>query len=313
VAPAIAMGCPFVLKPAPQAPVCALMLAEVLSRIGLPHGAFSVVPCHVEDAVPLITDERINLLSFTGSAAVGWMLKSKAGKKKVVLELGGNAACIIDRDADLDHAISRVITGGFALSGQSCISVQRLFVHESIYEDAKARLISASRSLPIGDPRLDSTVLGPLISEHDAERIADWVNEAIQSGSRLLCGGRRVNRSFFEATILESVPETCRLWAEEIFGPVIAVRPFARLEEAFNAVNRSRYGLQAGIFTNDPATVETAWNELDVGGVIVNDVPTMRLEGMPYGGVKDSGCGREGVRFAMLEMSEPRLLLKRLR
>jgi acyl-CoA reductase-like NAD-dependent aldehyde dehydrogenase len=206
-----------------------------------------------------------------------------------------------------------VITGGFALSGQSCISVQRLFVHESIYEDAKARLSSASRSLPIGDPRLDSTVLGPLISEHDAERIADWVNEAIQSGARLLCGGRRVNRSFFEATILESVPETCRLWAEEVFGPVIAVRPFARLEEAFNAVNRSRYGLQAGIFTNDPATVEAAWNELDVGGVIVNDVPTMRLEGMPYGGVKDSGCGREGVRFAMLEMSEPRLLLKRLR
>ena len=309
VAPAIAMGCPFVLKPAPQAPISAILLAEILAETVLPQGAFSVIPCELDDAAPLVEDDRIKLLSFTGSSAVGWSLKSKAGKKKVVLELGGNAACIVDRDADLEYAVPRIIFGAFYQSGQSCISVQRLIVHESIIECVKARLTDEARKLKMGDPKDETTFLGPLISEKDAQRVDDWVREAASGGAKVLCGGKRVGRFFYEATILENVPKTSNLSCEEVFGPVMTIEPFDTFEYACAIANDSRYGLQTGVFTPDLAHAHYAWNELEVGGVIINDVPSMRIDSMPYGGVKDSGLGREGVRYAMHEMSELRLMV----
>lgn len=311
VAPAIAMGCPFVLKPAPQAPISAILLAEILAETELPRGSFSVVPCEVEDAAPLVEDDRIKLLSFTGSSAVGWALKSKAGKKKIVLELGGNAACIVDRDADLEHAVPRIIFGAFYQSGQSCISVQRLIVHESIIEHVKARLVDEARKLKMGDPKDETTFLGPLISEKDAQRVDDWVREASSGGARVLCGGRRVGRFFYEATILENVPKSSKINCEEVFGPVMTIEPFDTFDHACAIANDSRYGLQTGVFTRDIAHAHFAWNQLEVGGVIINDVPSMRIDSMPYGGVKDSGLGREGVRYAMHEMSELRLMVVR--
>jgi acyl-CoA reductase-like NAD-dependent aldehyde dehydrogenase len=311
VAPAIAMGCPFVLKPAPQAPVSAIMLAEILAETDLPRGAFSVLSCAVEDAAPLVEDDRIKLLSFTGSSVVGWSLKSKAGKKKVVLELGGNAACIVDRESDLDYAIPRITFGAFYQSGQSCISVQRLIVHESIYDQVRSRLIEEAKKLKMGDPRDETTFLGPLVSEKDAERVDAWVREAASGGARVLCGGKRAGKYFYEATIVEHVPRASTLNCEEVFGPVMTIEPFSSFEDACAIANDSRYGLQAGVFTDDLSHVHQAWNELEVGGVIINDVPSMRVDSMPYGGVKDSGLGREGVRYAMHEMSELRLMVVR--
>lgn len=312
IAPAIAMGCPFILKPAPQAPVTAILLAQILAETDLPRlapGAFSVLPCEVDDAAPLVEDDRIKLLSFTGSAAVGWMLKSRAGKKKVVLELGGNAACIVDRDTDLEAALPRIIFGAFYQSGQSCISVQRLLVHESLYDAFKPRLVEEAGKLKIGDPRDEATFLGPLISEKDVQRIHDWVQQAKHAGASILCGGEPIDRIFYPATILERVPHTTKLYCEEVFGPVLVIEPFDTFERACAAVNDSRYGLQAGVFTRDLNHALYAWNELEAGGVIINDVPSMRIDNMPYGGVKDSGLGREGVRYAMEEMSELRLMV----
>lgn len=308
IAPAIAVGCPFVLKPAPQTPITSLMLAEMLADAELPPGAFSVLPCDVDDAAPLIEDDRIKLLSFTGSASVGWMLKARAGKKKVVLELGGNAACIVDRDADVDAAVERIVFGAFYQSGQSCISVQRLLVHAHIYEKVKAALIQAASQLKVGDPRDESTFLGPLISERDAIRVEQWIAEAVDKGAKALCGNRR-NGAYLDATILEHVPADAKLSCEEAFGPVLIIEPFDRFDEVCRAVNASRYGLQAGVFTRNLNHAFFAFNELEVGGVIINDVPSMRVDSMPYGGVKDSGLGREGVRYAMQEMSELRLMV----
>ncbi|MCI0629661.1 MAG: aldehyde dehydrogenase family protein [Phycisphaerales bacterium] len=311
VAPAIAIGCPFVLKPAPTTPVTAIMLAQILAETDLPPGSFSVLPSEVDDAAPMIEDDRIKLLSFTGSAAVGWMLKSKAGKKKVVLELGGNAACIVDRDVDLQAASQRITFGAFYQSGQSCISVQRLIAHQEIYQDLKALLIEQATKLKAGDPRDESTFLGPLITEKDVQRIDQWVQESVKRGARVLCGGRRppsTSGPFYEATIVENVPSDVKLSCEEAFGPVMTIQPFARFAEACEIANQSRYGLQAGVFTNTFSHALHAFDALQVGGVIINDVPSMRIDSMPYGGVKDSGLGREGVRYAMLEMSELRLM-----
>ena len=309
VAPAIAMGCPFVLKPAPTTPISALMLGELLAETKLPRGAFSILPCQVDDAAPLVLDDRIKLLSFTGSAAVGWQLKSRAGKKKVVLELGGNAACIIDRDTDLETVTKRLIIGGFYQSGQSCISVQRVLAHESIYAELSERLVKAASELKWGNPRDESVFLGPLISEKDVNRISQWIDEAVAAGAKVLCGGRAHDRIFYEATILQGVPRSCKLSCEEAFGPVMILEPYSRFEEACAAVNKSRYGLQAGVFTPDLNHAWHAFDHLEVGGVIINDVPSMRVDSMPYGGVKDSGLGREGVRYAMEEMSEIRLMV----
>jgi len=310
IAPAIAAGCPFVLKPAPQTPITAILLGEILAETELPSGSWSILPCEVEDAAPLVEDERIKLLSFTGSAAVGWMLKAKAGKKKVALELGGNAACIVDRDVDIERAVQRIAFGAFYQSGQSCISVQRLLVHESIHGVLLPKLIAAAKQLKSGDPRDENTFLGPLISEKDAIRVEQWVNEAASAGAQVLCGGRR-NGSFFEATIVADVSPTARLSCEEVFGPVVTVESFSDFADACSRINSSRYGLQAGVFTNDLSRAMHAFEHLQVGGVIINDVPSMRVDSMPYGGVKDSGLGREGVRYAMEEMTEIRTMVLR--
>lgn len=310
VAPAIAAGCPFVLKPAERTPLGALVIGEVLAETDLPEGAFSVLPCEVEDAEPFSTDPRLKLLSFTGSRAVGWMLKDQAGKKKVTLELGGNAACIVDEGTDVEDAVGRVITGGFYQSGQSCISVQRILVHESVYDAFVERLVAAVGDLRIGDPRDEDTFIGPVISEADARRIVEWVREAEEAGARVLTGGSR-DGVMVEPTVVENAPRSCRIYQEEVFGPVVAVQRFSDFDQALADADDSRYGLQAGIFTRDIFRMQKAWDTLEVGGVMINDVPSFRVDNMPYGGVRDSGLGREGIRFAMEDMSEIRLLVIR--
>jgi len=307
VAPAIAAGCPFVLKPSSLTPVGALIVGEVLAETDLPEGAFSILPCRLADAGPFTTDERLKLLSFTGSPKVGWQLKRDAGKKRVILELGGNAAVVVDHDADLDDVVERIRIGAFYQSGQSCISVQRILIHASIYDELKARLVEDARSLQVGDPRDENTFVGPIISDKEAARIEDWIHGAVAAGATVLCGGGR-NGKMIEPTLLESVPRDVSLYAAEAFGPVATLEPFATLDEAIRIVNDSRYGLQAGLFIRDIAKIQQAWDELEVGAVIIGDVPSWRVDHMPYGGVKDSGLGREGVRFAMEELTEIRLL-----
>jgi acyl-CoA reductase-like NAD-dependent aldehyde dehydrogenase len=308
VAPAIAAGCPWVLKPASATPVGALLLGEILAETDLPPGAFSILPCRGSEAEPLVTDERIKLLSFTGSPEVGWGLKARAGKKRVTLELGGNAACLVDRDADLDYAADRITIGAFYQSGQSCISVQRVIAHHAIYDELKRMLVERAAKLKAGDPLNADTFLGPLITEADARRVEQWVNEAVAAGARVLCGGRR-NGAFFEATYLESVDPRQKVSCVEVFGPVATVQPFERFQEAVQAANDSVYGLQCGVFTRNLDHAFYAYHELEVGGVIINDVPSMRVDNMPYGGVKNSGLGREGVRYAIEEMTEIKLLV----
>lgn len=306
IAPAIAAGCPWILKPASLTPISALILGEILAETDLPAGAFSILPCKRDAADLFVTDDRIQLLSFTGSPDVGWAMKGRAGKKKVVLELGGNAACIMDRGADLDFAVSRIVFGAFYQSGQSCISVQRVMIHESIYEKARSMLVAAAAALKSGDPLHEDTFLGPLISEQEARRVEAWVESATTRGARVLCGGHR-SGSFYEATLLEGAPDDADVSCTEIFGPVAILEPFTDFESACRRVNASRYGLQAGVFTNNLDSAFYAVNELEVGAVIINDVPAFRVDSMPYGGVKDSGLGREGVRFAMEDMTERRL------
>ncbi len=308
IAPAIAIGCPFVLKPASLTPVGAIILGEILAETDLPPGAFSILPCTRDGADAFTEDERLKLLSFTGSPDVGWALKARAGKKKVVLELGGNAACIVDADADLERATARLVVGAFYQSGQSCIGVQRVLIHRSIYAELKARLIAATRALVAGDPLDERTFLGPMISEKDAMRLEAWTEEAVLAGATVLCGGKR-DGVFFDATLLEGVPRTCAASASEAFGPLACLEPFDDFAQACQAVNDSVFGLQAGVFTRDLNHAFHAWDELDVGGVVINDVPSVRVDSMPYGGVKDSGLGREGVRFAMEDMSEIRLMV----
>ena len=308
LAPAIAVGCPVVLKPAPQTPLTALKLAELIMHAGLPPGALSVIPMANEVAAKLVADDRLKVLSFTGSAQVGWALKTEAGKKKVLLELGGNAAVIVEPDADVANAAARCVAGGFGYSGQSCISVQRIFVHTMVFEDFVAALLEGVRGLKSGDPLNPETDCGPLIRESDAIRVEKWIAEAVAGGAKLLIGGRR-SGSFVEPAVLTHTKPDDSVNAEEVFGPLVAVEAYEHFAEAIARVNQSRYGLQAGVFTVDQTKVDYAFEHLEVGGVIVNEVPTFRSDAMPYGGVKDSGLGREGVRYAMAEMSEMRLLV----
>jgi acyl-CoA reductase-like NAD-dependent aldehyde dehydrogenase len=312
VAPAIAAGCPFVLKPSERTPVGALIIAEILAETDLPPGAFSVVPCTIPDSAPLTEDPRIALLSFTGSGKVGWDLRARAGRKKVVLELGGNAACIVDADQrpKLDAVVARLVFGAFYQSGQSCISVQRVLAHESIYEPLRERLVDRARALRAGDPRAEETSLGPMIDEPAAVRLEQRIARAVASGARLLTGGKRTG-AMLEATVLEAVPHDEPLYAEEAFGPVVMLERFTDFAAALEAVNASEYGLQAGVFTDSLPHTLAAWDELEVGGVIVGDVPSFRVDNMPYGGVKGSGVGREGVRYAIHDMTEERLLVVR--
>jgi acyl-CoA reductase-like NAD-dependent aldehyde dehydrogenase len=310
VAPALAVGCPFVLKPASMTPIGALIIGEVLCETDLPAGAFSILPCSREGARLFTEDERFKLLSFTGSADVGWDLKARAGKKKVVLELGGNAACIVDETANIDDAVERLVTGIFYQSGQSCISVQRIIVHESIYDTLKEKLVAKIKKLKSGDPKHDDTFIGPMITEKDAERLEQWTSSALSAGGRLLCGGKRKG-AMFEPTLVERVPRGEKLREEEAFGPVAVLSTFTDFEAALQEVNDSKFGLQAGVFTRDIYRAHRAWDVLEVGGVLIGEVPSWRVDHMPYGGVKDSGLGREGIRWSMEDMTEPRLMVLR--
>ncbi|WP_301378015.1 MULTISPECIES: aldehyde dehydrogenase family protein [Thalassolituus] len=310
VAPAIAAGCPFVLKPASMTPIGALVIGEILAETDLPKGAFSILPCRRDSADMLTEDDRLKLLSFTGSPEVGWALKARAGKKPVVLELGGNAACVVDNDWDLDDAVARVIIGAFYQSGQSCIGVQRLYVHSDVYDKFKEKLLTKTKALKSGDPKDPETFIGPMISEGEAERLHGWIKDALDRGATLLCGGER-DGNMLQASLLENVPADCELSAEEAFGPVAILEPFDDYDAVLNKVNDSRYGLQAGIFTRDLYKAQKAWDELEVGGVVIGDVPSWRVDHMPYGGVKDSGIGREGIRYALEDMTELRLMVVR--
>lgn len=310
VAPAIAAGCPFVLKPASMTPIGALVIGEILAETDLPKGAFSILPCRRDSADMLTEDDRLKLLSFTGSPEVGWALKARAGKKPVVLELGGNAACVVDNDWDLDDAVARVIIGAFYQSGQSCIGVQRLYVHSDVYDTFKEKLLTKTKALKSGDPKDPGTFIGPMISEGEAERLHGWIKDALDRGATLLCGGER-DGNMLQASLLENVPADCELSAEEAFGPVAILEPFDDYDAVLKKVNDSRYGLQAGIFTRDLYKAQKAWDELEVGGVVIGDVPSWRVDHMPYGGVKDSGIGREGIRYALEDMTELRLMVVR--
>lgn len=311
IAPAIAVGCPFVMKPASLTPLGAIIMGEVLAECDvLPEGAFSILPASRDGADLFTTDERLKLLSFTGSPGVGWELKAKAGKKKVVLELGGNAAVVVDKDADLDHALSRIIFGGYYQSGQSCIHVQRVIIHADIYDTFRDMLTAKVRTLVAGDPKRRDTFIGPMISEREADRLKGWIDDAVARGARLLAGGG-CDGAMLEATLLENVDRKSDLYVEEAFGPVVTLSKFSSWNNALDEVNDSKFGLQAGLFTRDIHKVLDAWDELEVGGVIVNDVSSYRVDNMPYGGVKDSGLGREGVRFAMEDMTEIRNLVIR--
>ncbi|MHA7832870.1 MAG: aldehyde dehydrogenase family protein [Algiphilus sp.] len=311
VAPAIAAGCPFVLKPASLTPIGALIIAETLAETDLPAGAFSVLPCRRDGAELFTTDERLKLLSFTGSPEVGWDLKARAGKKKVVLELGGNAAVVVHRDADLDDAVARIVFGAFYQSGQSCIGVQRIIVHSEIYDRFRDKLVAATEQLVAGDPSDENTFVGPLISEKEAERLEHWISQAVDAGGRKLCGGAR-DGAMLTATLLEDVPSDQPICVEEAFGPVAVLSRFDDFSAALDEVNDSVFGLQAGIFTRDLYLMLEAWDRLHVGGVVIGDVPSWRADNMPYGGIKDSGIGREGVRFAMEDMTEIRNLVIRM-
>jgi acyl-CoA reductase-like NAD-dependent aldehyde dehydrogenase len=311
VAPAIAAGCSMVLKPAPQTPLCSLLLAECVQQAGWPDGGFNVLPLSNDDASLLVTDDRIKLISFTGSVPVGWDIKRRAGKKKVVLELGGNAAVIVHNDADLAYAADRCVAGGFGYAGQTCISVQRILVEHSVYGKFTDLLVEGVKKLKSGDPLDESTDVGPVIRESDAVRTTAWIEEAVRAGARLLCGGGRKGL-VVEPTVLTGTRPDMKVNCQEIFGPVVTIEPYKTFDDALREVNHSSFGLQAGLFTRDAKLLFQAYEELEVGGLIAGDVPSFRIDHMPYGGVKDSGLGREGLRYAIEEMTQPKLLVMNL-
>jgi glyceraldehyde-3-phosphate dehydrogenase (NADP+) len=307
LAPAIAAGCTMVHKPAPQTPLTAMRLAQIIEQAGWPAGALNVLPLSNEDAGKIVSDDRIKLLSFTGSTAVGWALKQKAGKKRVVLELGGNAAVIVCADSNLEFAIERCVAGGFVYAGQTCISVQRILVEASVYDAFLAGLVPRVQELKVGDVLDESTDVGPLINSGAAQRVVEWVGEAVNGGATLLCGGQRNGATVTPAVLTNTKPEM-RVNCMEMFGPVVTVEKFTDYTAALAGVNQSDFGLQAGLFTRDFKRIAQAFETLEIGGLMVGEAPTFRIDHMPYGGVKDSGLGREGLRYAIEEMTEPRLL-----
>jgi glyceraldehyde-3-phosphate dehydrogenase (NADP+) len=308
LSPAIAAGCSIVLKPPSKDPLTMLTVAEIIDSVGLPPGAVSILPMTRELGDRMVADDRFKLLTFTGSPSVGWRMKERAGKKKVVLELGGNAGCIVDRTADLEWAVKRILVGGFGYAGQTCISVQRMYVHEDVREAFLDKFVAGVKALKVGDPLQPDTDLGPMVDEKAASRTQRWVDEAVQLGGKVVTGGK-ANGAFFEPTILENVPVEAQVCSNEAFAPLVVVFPFNDFDEAIRQVNDSFFGLQTGVFTNDLGHAWQAFNELEVGGVIVNDIPTYRIDHMPYGGVKDSGQGREGLRWSIEDMTELRIMV----
>ena len=308
LAPAIAAGNSIVLKPPSKDPLTMLTVAEIVEKSGAPQGAVSILPMSRALGDRMVEDDRFKLLTFTGSPSVGWRMKERAGKKRVVLELGGNAGVIIDATADLDWAVKRSLVGAFSYAGQVCISVQRMFIHRSIYDEFLERFIEGAKQLVVGDPLDPETQLGPMVDEQQASRTESWVREAEEMGGKVLLGGR-ADGSFFPPTVLVDTPPTAQVCSNEAFAPLVVVFPFDDFDAAIKAVNDSDYGLQTGVFTNDLTHSWQAFNELEVGGVIVNDVPTYRIDHMPYGGVKDSGLGREGLRWSIEDMTEIRLMV----
>lgn len=307
VAPALAAGCPIIVRPATQTPVSALKLGEIILESGWPIDAFIVIPSATKDAAPLIEDDRIKMLTFTGSPAVGWMLKGKAGMKRVALELGGNAGVIVHADAPLGYAAERVAWGGFSYSGQSCISVQRVYIHANVYAEFVEQLMAQVGALKVGDPLDEATDVGPVIDSAAAERVESWVKQAQKGGAQLLSGGAREG-NLLQPTVITNLQEDMLVSCQEVFGPVVGLYQYTDVMQAIRAVGASDFGLQAGIFTNDTDLVKTAFDEIEVGGLMVNDVSTFRIDHMPYGGVKQSGFGREGLRYAIEEMTEMKLL-----
>ena len=308
LSPAIASGNPIVLKPPSADPLTMLTVAEIIEAAGVPEGMVSILPMTRELGDRMVADERFKLLTFTGSPSVGWRMKERAGKKKVVLELGGNAGVIVDDSADLDWAVKRTLTGAFAYAGQVCISVQRMFIHEAVWEPFMERFLAGVAALRVGDPMDPATDVGPMVDPGQAERTQRWVDEAVALGGKVLAGGT-ADGSFFAPTVLTDVPTHAQVCSNEAFAPLVVAFPFASLDEAITKVNDSSFGLQTGVFTNDLAGAWRAFSELEVGGVIVNDIPTYRIDHMPYGGVKDSGLGREGLRWAIEDMTEIRIMV----
>ncbi len=308
VAPAIAAGCSIVLKPPSKDPLTMLAVAEIIDGVGLPAGAVSILPMTRELGDRMVADDRFKLLTFTGSPSVGWRMKERAGKKKVVLELGGNAGVIVDKTADLEWAVKRCLIGGFAYAGQVCISVQRMYVHEDVREAFLAKFVEGVKGLHLGDPLDSLTDLGPMVDDAAAGRTQRWVDEAVQLGGKVLTGGK-ARGAFFEPTVLANVPSQAQVCSNEAFAPLVVVFGFSDFSDAIAQVNDSMFGLQTGVFTNDLANAWQAFNELEVGGVIVNDIPTYRIDHMPYGGVKDSGLGREGLRWSIEDMTELRIMV----
>ena len=311
VAPAIAAGCTIVLKPAPKTPLTSLLLAEVIAKSGWPKGAFNVLNLANPDAERLVMDDRLKMLSFTGSGPVGWALKAKSGKKRVALELGGNAAVIVHSDWPAEDAADRCVTGGYAYAGQTCVSVQRIFVHRDVEERFLSRLVDGVRKLKMGDPLDESTDVGPMINEDAARRAASWIDEAARAGAKIATGGKRTG-SFLEPTVLTHTRPDMKVSCQEVFAPVVTVEPYDDFDDAIRRINDSPFGLQAGLFTRDARLLFRAFEELEVGGVIAGDMSSFRIDHMPYGGVKESGMGREGVRYAIEEMTEPRILVLNL-
>ena len=308
LAPAIASGNPILIKPAPQTPLCSLWLGRAVRESGWPAGAISVLPCSNEVTAQLVADPRIAMLSFTGSASIGWMLRRQAATPRVTLELGGNAAVIVCEDADLAKAIPKIVSGGFTYAGQSCISVQRVFVHSSLKQQLIAGVVEGLRKLVFGNPAEQSTQVGPMINEAAATRAESWITEATGMGATLHTGGKRIG-TVLEPTLLSDVPPTAQLSCEEAFAPIVVIEAYESFPEVLATVNRSKYGLQAALFTRDWHRMTQAWNELEVGAVLVDESSSWRADHLPYGGVKNSGTGREGVRSAILEMTEARLLI----
>lgn len=309
IAPAIAAACPIILKPASSTPLSTLELAEIIDETALPKGALSILPMDRSTGNQLVTDERFKLLTFTGSPEVGWKMKNDAGKKKVVLELGGNAGVIVTETADIEIAVSKCVVGGFAYSGQVCIHAQRIYVHRKIFNEFTEKFSKAVKKLKIGHHLELDTDISSMIDIQNAIRVEEWVNEAVENGARLISGGKREN-AFYPPTILTDTHKDMKVCAMEVFGPVVTLEAYDDFDLAIDYINDSRYGLQAGVFTNSIIEMNKAFDKLEVGGVVINDVPTFRVDHAPYGGIKDSGLGREGVKYAMHDMLEAKILIK---